>query len=40
MDIYRVMRPGEPPTIEAATNLFHCAVLRFASATISPPSAA
>ncbi len=28
MDIYRVMRPGEPPTIEAATNLFHCAVLR------------
>jgi DNA-directed RNA polymerase subunit beta len=22
MDIYRVMRPGEPPTIEAATNLF------------------
>jgi DNA-directed RNA polymerase subunit beta len=23
MDIYRIMRPGEPPTIEAATNLFH-----------------
>ena len=23
MDIYRVMRPGEPPTIEAAENLFH-----------------
>ncbi len=23
MDIYRVMRPGEPPTIEAATSLFH-----------------
>ncbi len=23
MDIYRVMRPGEPPTIEAATNLFY-----------------
>ena len=23
MDIYRVMRPGEPPTLEAATNLFH-----------------
>ena len=23
MDIYRVMRPGEPPTIEAATALFH-----------------
>ena len=23
MDIYRVMRPGEPPTVEAATNLFH-----------------
>ena len=22
MDIYRIMRPGEPPTIEAATNLF------------------
>jgi len=22
MDIYRVMRPGEPPTIEAASNLF------------------
>src|SRR6185503_14481483 len=23
MDIYRVMRPGEPPTVEAATNLFN-----------------
>ena len=23
MDIYRIMRPGEPPTIEAATALFH-----------------
>ncbi|MEO1649452.1 MAG: DNA-directed RNA polymerase subunit beta, partial [Pseudomonadota bacterium] len=23
MDIYRVMRPGEPPTIEAAEGLFH-----------------
>ncbi|MCH9808784.1 MAG: DNA-directed RNA polymerase subunit beta [Alphaproteobacteria bacterium] len=23
MDVYRVMRPGEPPTIEAATNLFY-----------------
>ena len=23
MDIYRVMRPGEPPTVEAATALFH-----------------
>jgi DNA-directed RNA polymerase subunit beta len=23
MDIYRVMRPGEPPTIEAATNMFN-----------------
>ncbi len=23
MDIYRVMRPGEPPTVEAATKLFH-----------------
>jgi DNA-directed RNA polymerase subunit beta len=23
MDVYRVMRPGEPPTVDAATNLFH-----------------
>ncbi len=23
MDVYRVMRPGEPPTLEAAENLFH-----------------
>jgi DNA-directed RNA polymerase subunit beta len=23
MDIYRVMRPGEPPTLDAAENLFH-----------------
>ena len=23
LDIYRVMRPGEPPTVEAAENLFH-----------------
>jgi DNA-directed RNA polymerase subunit beta len=23
MDIYRVMRPGEPPTVDAATKLFH-----------------
>ncbi|MFN3525137.1 MAG: DNA-directed RNA polymerase subunit beta, partial [Paracoccus sp. (in: a-proteobacteria)] len=23
MDIYRVMRPGEPPTVEAASNLFN-----------------
>jgi len=23
MDIYRVMRPGEPPTVESATALFH-----------------
>jgi DNA-directed RNA polymerase subunit beta len=23
MDVYRIMRPGEPPTIEAATALFH-----------------
>jgi DNA-directed RNA polymerase subunit beta len=23
MDIYRVMRPGEPPTLDAATTLFH-----------------
>ena len=23
MDIYRVMRPGEPPTVEAGTNLFN-----------------
>ena len=22
MDIYRVMRPGEPPTVEAASQLF------------------
>jgi DNA-directed RNA polymerase subunit beta len=22
MDIYRVMRPGEPPTVDAASNLF------------------
>ena len=22
-DIYRVMRPGEPPTVESATNMFH-----------------
>ncbi len=22
MDIYRVMRPGEPPTLEAASSLF------------------
>ena len=28
MDIYRIMRPGEPPTIEAATGLFHGSVLR------------
>ena len=23
MDVYRVMRPGEPPTVETATTLFH-----------------
>ncbi len=23
MDVYRVMRPGEPPTLEAAEQLFH-----------------
>jgi len=23
MDIYRIMRPGEPPTVESAENLFH-----------------
>jgi DNA-directed RNA polymerase subunit beta len=27
-DIYRVMRPGEPPTIEAAEAMFQLAVLR------------
>ena len=28
IDIYRVMRPGEPPTLETAETLFNCAVLR------------
>ena len=28
MDIYRVMRPGEPPTVEAADVMFQLAVLR------------
>jgi DNA-directed RNA polymerase subunit beta len=23
IDIYRVMRPGEPPTVESAEGLFH-----------------
>ncbi len=27
-DIYRVMRPGEPPTVESAGNMFQSAVLR------------
>jgi DNA-directed RNA polymerase subunit beta len=40
MDIYRVMRPGEPPTYDAAAALFRYAVLRFRSATTSPPLAA
>jgi DNA-directed RNA polymerase subunit beta len=29
IDIYRVMRPGEPPTLESADALFNSAVLRF-----------
>jgi DNA-directed RNA polymerase subunit beta len=29
MDIYRVMRPGEPPTVEAASGAVQPAVLRF-----------
>ena len=28
MDIYRVMRPGEPPTVDAADSMFQLAVLR------------
>ena len=32
-DIYRVMRPGEPPTVEAAEAMFKQPVLRLASAT-------
>ena len=28
IDIYRVMRPGEPPTLETAETLFHGPVLR------------
>ena len=39
-DIYRVMRPGEPPTVDTARGAVQIAVLRFASATISPRSAA
>ena len=29
IDIYRVMRPGEPPTLEAATSAVPRPVLRF-----------
>ena len=39
-DIYRVMRPGEPPTVDTARSDVPLAVLRSASATTSPPSAA
>ena len=39
MDIYRVMRPGEPPTVEAADRALRHAVLRQASAMTSRPSA-
>ena len=35
LDIYRVMRPGEPPTPEAAQTLFDGAVLRSRNVTIS-----
>jgi DNA-directed RNA polymerase subunit beta len=39
MDIYRVMRPGEPPTVEAASTLFDtCSSTP--SATTFRPSAA
>ena len=39
IDIYRVMRPGEPPTIDTAEALFNrCSSIP--SATISPRSAA
>ena len=38
-DIYRVMRPGEPPTIETAEAMFH-SLFFDPSATTSRPSAA
>ena len=38
-DIYRVMRPGEPPTIDTAEVLFN-GLFSMASATICPRSAA
>ena len=39
-DIYRVMRPGEPPTVETAEAMFNSLFFDSASATTSPPSAA
>ena len=39
-DIYRVMRPGEPPTLDTARGHVPVAVLRLATATTCPPSAA
>ena len=36
MDIYRVMRPGEPPTVEAASALFDTLFFDSASAMIFP----
>ena len=38
-DIYRVMRPGEPPTVETAEAMFH-SLSSIPSATTSPRSAA
>ena len=38
-DIYRVMRPGEPPTLETAEAMFH-SLFFDRSATTCPPSAA
>jgi DNA-directed RNA polymerase subunit beta len=40
MDIYRVMRPGEPPTVDAASTLFDQLFFDSPSATTCPPSAA
>jgi hypothetical protein len=39
-DIYRVMRPGEPPTIDSGRSDVPVAVLRSMSAMICPPLAA
>ena len=39
-DIYRVMRPGEPPTIETAEAMFHSGCSSIRSATTCPRSAA